>query len=59
VQGFRVRGGRVAEPVAEMNVSGNHLELWTRLAAVGNDPYRHSSLRTPTLVFDRVQLAGL
>jgi len=59
VQGFRVRGGRVAEPVGEMNVSGNHLELWKRLVAVGNDPYPYSSLRTPTLVFEGVQLAGL
>ena len=58
VRGFRVRGGRLAEPVGEMNVSGNHLELWKRLAAVGNDPYRYSAMRTPTLVFEGVQLAG-
>jgi PmbA protein len=58
VRGFRVRGGRQAEPVGEMNVSGNHLELWKRLAAVGNDPYPYSSMRTPTLVFDAVQFAG-
>lgn len=58
VRGFRVRGGALAEPVGEMNVSGNHLELWPRLAAVGNDPYRYSALRTPTLVFQSVQFAG-
>lgn len=58
VRGFRVRGGRVAEPVGEMNVSGNHLELWQRLAAVGNDPYPYSATRTPTLVFEAVQFAG-
>ena len=58
VRGFRVRGGQLAEPVGEMNVSGNHLELWRRLAAVGNDPYRYSALRTPTLVFEGVQIAG-
>jgi PmbA protein len=59
VQGFRVREGRRAEPVGEMNVSGNHLELWKRLAAVGNDPYAYSAMRTPTLLFDGVQIAGL
>jgi len=59
VQGFRVRAGRVAEPVGEMNASGNHLEFWKRLVAVGNDPYPYSALRTPTLVFEGVQLAGL
>jgi len=58
VRGVRVRGGQRAEPVGEMNVSGNHLELWKRLAAVGNDPYRYSAMGTPTLVFDGVQFAG-
>jgi PmbA protein len=58
VRGFRVRGGRLAEPVGEMNVSGNHLDLWRRLAAVGDDPYRYSAMRTPTLVFEAVQFAG-
>ncbi len=59
VRGFRVAGGRIAGPIGEMNVSGNHLELWRRLTAVGNDPYPYSPMRTPTLVFDGVQLAGL
>ena len=59
VQGYRIRNGQVAEPVAEMNISGNHLELWKRLSAVGNDPYPYSSSRTPTLVFDGVQFAGV
>jgi PmbA protein len=58
VAGFRIRDGMKSEPVAEMNVSGNHLEVWKRLVAVGNDAYEYSSLRTPTLVFDGVQFAG-
>ncbi len=58
VRGFAIRGGRLAEPIGEMNVSGNHLELWKRLTAVGDDPYPYSALRTPTLVFEGVQLAG-
>lgn len=58
VQGFRVRGGKRAEAIGEMNISGNHMELWKRLAAVGNDPYPYSPLRTPMLVFEGVQFAG-
>jgi PmbA protein len=58
VQGFRIAGGRLGAPLSEMNVSGNHLELWRRLAAVGDDPYRYSAMRTPTLVFEGVQFAG-
>lgn len=59
VQGFRIRGGAVAEPVGEMNVSGNLLDVWKRLVAVGNDPYVYGPLRPPTLVFERVQVAGV
>ncbi len=58
LRGFAVRGGELREPVGEMNVSGNHQELWRRLTAVGNDPYRYSPMRTPTLLFDGVQVAG-
>lgn len=58
VQGYRVRGGQRAEPIGEMNVSGNHLELWKRLVAVGDDPYPYSASRAPTLVFEGVQFAG-
>lgn len=58
VLGFMVRKGRLAEPVSEMNMSGNHLELWKRLVAVGNDPYPYGTALTPTLVFDGVQIAG-
>ncbi len=59
IQGFRIRQGKIAEPVAEMNLSGNHLDFWKRLVAVGNDPHPYSSLRIPTLVFDKVQIAGM
>lgn len=58
VVGFRLRNGEVAEPLAEMNLSGNHLEFWKKLVALGNDPFPYSSLRTPTLVFENVSVAG-
>lgn len=59
IQGFMIRKGEVAEPVAEMNISGNQLDLWKRLVGVGNDPFEHSPLRTPTLVFEGVSFAGV
>jgi PmbA protein len=59
VTGFLVRNGAIAEPVAEMNLSGNHLEFWKKLVAVGNDPFAYSSQRTPTLVFENVSVAGV
>ncbi len=59
IQGFMIRSGALAEPVAEMNISGNQLDLWKRLVGVGNDPYAYSPLRTPTLVFESVSFAGM
>jgi PmbA protein len=58
IAGFRIHNGAIAEPISEMNLSGNHLELWKHLAAVGNDPYPYSAMRTPTLLLDGVQIAG-
>jgi len=58
ILGYRVRNGEIAEPVAEMNLSGNHLEFWKKLVAIGNDPFPYSSMRTPTLVFENVSIAG-
>jgi PmbA protein len=58
-QGYAIRDGKLAEPLSEMNLSGNHLELWKRLAAVGNDPFESSSMRTPTFLFDGAQVAGV
>lgn len=59
IQGFRVRKGQQAEPIAEMNISGNQKDLWKKLSALGSDPWPYSSVRSPTLVFDGVQVAGL
>jgi PmbA protein len=59
VVGFLVRGGAIAEPVSEMNLSGNHLEFWKKLVALGNDPFPYSSNRAPSLVFENVSVAGV
>jgi PmbA protein len=58
IQGFAIRDGEIAEPIGEANISGNHMTLWPSLAAIGNDPYRYSALRTPSLVFTGVNVAG-
>jgi len=58
LRGFLVKGGEIAAPVSEMNVTGNYGEILMRLSEVGNDPVPWSSFRTPTLVFDDVQFSG-
>ncbi len=59
VQGFKIENGEPTIPIGEMNISGNLGELFMKLSAVGNDPYPYASTKTPTLVFDGVQFAGV
>lgn len=59
VQGFRVEKGQKAGPVSEMNISGNLGDLFTKLVAVGNDPYPYSRLKAPTLLFEGISFAGV
>lgn len=58
IVGFRFANGEKKEPIAEMNISGNHLQFWNRLVAAGNDPYVYSPLRSPSLVLEGVSVAG-
>jgi PmbA protein len=58
VSGMWIEGGQAVYPVEGMNLSGNYLDLWQSLSAVGNDPYPFSRFRTPSLLFGSVQLSG-
>jgi len=58
VYGTLIEKGVLGGAVAEMNISGNHLELWKQLVAVGSDPWPYSSMMVPSLVFDDVQFSG-
>lgn len=58
ISGFRVVNGEKKEPIAEMNISGKHLDFWKRLVATGDDPYVYSSTRSPSLLFEGVSVAG-
>jgi len=51
--------GEPVQAVAEMNVAGNHLKFWHKLAEVANDPWTYSSQRTPSLVFTDVVVSGV
>jgi PmbA protein len=58
IQGFYFENGQIVKPVAELNIAGNHLDFWSHLVGVGNDPYIYSSRRSPCLVFEAVSVAG-
>jgi PmbA protein len=59
IRGLLVEKGQPTRPVAEMNLSGNLLAFFKRLVETGNDPYRYSSTRCPSLRFDTVQFSGV
>lgn len=58
VSGWLIENGKRTQPVSEMNISGNFMELFGSLVETGNDPYTYSSLRSPSLLFDGVSFAG-
>jgi PmbA protein len=58
VRGNLIEDGQIGAPVSEMNVTGNLLTLFQSLVEVGNDPWRFSPLKAPTLVFEDVNFSG-
>jgi PmbA protein len=58
VRGLWVENGEPVRAVSEMNLAGNHLQFWKRIAEMGGDPYPYSSIRVPSLRFDPVQFSG-
>lgn len=59
VRGHLIEDGQIGAPVSEMNVTGNLLTLFQALVAVGNDPWKYSPLKAPTLVFEDVNFSGV
>ena len=59
IRGQWIENGKIVRPVAEMNLAGNHLEFWKKLAELGNDPNPYSSWRSPSLRFEKIQFSGV
>jgi PmbA protein len=58
IRGYLIKDGALAQPIGEMNVTGNHLELWKNLVETGDDPYPYSTSRCPSLMFEGVHVSG-
>lgn len=58
LRGHLIERGTIGAPVGEMNVTGNLLELFSRLRRVGGDPWTYGSVHSPTLVFEGVSFSG-
>lgn len=59
VRGHLIEGGKIGASIGEMNITGNLLTMFGRLAEVGNDPWPYSSTLCPTLVFEDIQFSGV
>ena len=58
VEGFAFRNGKLTHPVKEMLITGNMIELWNSLAAVGTDARECSRWQIPTLAFEGVSFSA-
>lgn len=58
IRGLLMEHGVPTQSLAEMNVSGNILEIFHQLVAVADDPWSFSSTRSPSLLFEDVQFSG-
>jgi len=59
IEGFLIEKGKLTVPVSEMNITGNFLTLWNNLKETGNDPFKPSSWKIPSLLFEGVDFSGL
>jgi len=58
LSGYHIVNGEKKEPISEMNLSGKHIDFWSKLVGAADDPYRYSPLRSPSLMFDGASIAG-
>ncbi|MBN2715889.1 MAG: TldD/PmbA family protein [Deltaproteobacteria bacterium] len=58
VYGTRIENGQLTDAVSELNISGNHKDIWQKLSQVGSDPWKYSATLAPSLLFDEIQFSG-
>ena len=58
VEGFAFSRGKITHPVKEMLITGNLIELWNNLLAVGTDARECSRWQIPTIAFDGVSFSA-
>ena len=55
--GFMIRDGAIAEPVAEITVAGNLIEMFSRLTPADDLVFRRA-VNAPTVRIDGMTMAG-
>ena len=59
IGGILIENGKLTIPVYEMNITGSAMDFWQKLVASGNDAFITSSWRTPSLLFEGINFAGI
>ena len=59
IEGFLIENGKIAQPVSEMNITGNMKDLWSNIGEIGNDINTTSSWRAPSILFEGVDFSGI
>lgn len=59
INGLYFEKGQVVQPVQEMNIAGNQLDVWKRLQEVGSDPFMYGNARLPSLLFADMVFSGV
>ena len=57
--GIRIRNGELAEPVSEINVSGNLREMLRGIDALGDDQQWFGQTAAPTVRIERMTISGV
>lgn len=58
IEGFLVENGEIIQPVSEMNITGNLIDLWSNIGDLGDDINTNSSWLTPSVLFEGVDFSG-
>jgi PmbA protein len=59
IRGFLYEKGKLVQPLSEMNLSGNLLQVLAKLEEVGSDPYPFMQIRSPAMRFGPLLVSGL
>ena len=58
VEGFAFSKGKITHPVREMLITGNMIELWNSLTAVGTDSLRSARWQIGSLAFENISFSA-
>jgi PmbA protein len=59
IEGFYIENGKFVHPVNEMNITGNMNSFWFSLVELGNDVLEGEAFKTPSMMFEKVDLSGI